>query len=94
MWPAKTQISLYIHPVWQGFSFIPLWIGWRLYKAHAISKDWSEWVDAQADRVIASRTIAGFTEPWNIGHNDLDIVSGHSLGHMEVISQVWHLSNK
>ena len=21
--PAKTQISLYIHPVWQGFSFIP-----------------------------------------------------------------------
>ena len=24
----------------------------------------------------------------NIGHNDLDIVSGHSLGHMEVISQV------
>ena len=34
------------------------------------------------------------TEPWNIGHNDLDIVSGHSLGHMELISQVWHLSNK
>ena len=34
------------------------------------------------------------TEAWNIGHNDLDIVSGHSLGHMELISQVWHLSNK
>ena len=25
VWPAKTQISLYIHPVWQGFSFIPFW---------------------------------------------------------------------
>ena len=28
MWPAKTQIGLYIHPVWQGFSFISLWISW------------------------------------------------------------------
>ena len=26
VWPAKTQISLYTHPVWQGFLFIPLWI--------------------------------------------------------------------
>ena len=24
--PAKTPISLYIHPVWQGFSIIPLCI--------------------------------------------------------------------
>ena len=39
VWPAKTQISLYIHPVWQGFSFIPLWIAWRLLRTHAISKD-------------------------------------------------------
>ena len=30
VWPAKTQISLYIHLVWQGFSFIPLWIAGRL----------------------------------------------------------------
>ena len=28
--PPKTQISLYIHLVWQGFSFIYLWITWRL----------------------------------------------------------------
>ena len=28
--PAKTQISLYIHPVWQEFSFISLWIARRL----------------------------------------------------------------
>ena len=38
VWPAKTQISLDIHPVWQGFSFIPLWEAvegtcdqWRLW---------------------------------------------------------------
>ena len=31
--PAKTQINLYIYPVWKGFSFIPLWIAWRLWKA-------------------------------------------------------------
>ena len=29
VWPTKTQISLYIHPVWQGFSFIPRWIAGR-----------------------------------------------------------------
>ena len=39
MWPAKTQISLYIHTVWQGFLFIPLWIAHRLEKAHVISED-------------------------------------------------------
>ena len=39
VWSAKTQISLYIYPVWQGFSFITLWIAWRLLKAHSISED-------------------------------------------------------
>ena len=29
MWPTKTQISLYIHPIWQGFPFIPLWMVYR-----------------------------------------------------------------
>ena len=24
VWPAKTQIGMYIHPVWQWFSFIPI----------------------------------------------------------------------
>ena len=47
--PAMSQISLYIHPVWQGFLLIPLWIAWRLQKAHAISEDWSDCVDGQAD---------------------------------------------
>ena len=39
VWPAKTQISLYILLVWLVFSFIPLWIARRLLKAHAISED-------------------------------------------------------
>ena len=26
VWPANIRISLYIHPAWQGFSFIRLWI--------------------------------------------------------------------
>ena len=30
VWAAKTQISLYINPVWQGFSFILFGIAWRL----------------------------------------------------------------
>ena len=33
VWPAKTQISRYIHPVWQGFSFIPVWIA-RRHRMH------------------------------------------------------------
>ena len=49
MWQVKTRISLYIHPVWQGFSFIPLWIARGLLMACVISKDWSDCVDAQAD---------------------------------------------
>ena len=49
VWSAKTQISQYIHSVWQGFSFIPLLIAWKLLKAHALSKDWSDCKDAQAD---------------------------------------------
>ena len=43
---------------------------------------------------IVIKIKGNITEAWNTGHNDLDIVSGHKLGHMELISQVWHLSNK
>ena len=32
-------VFVMIHPVWQGFSFIPLWIARRLQKVHAISVD-------------------------------------------------------
>ena len=37
--PAKTKITLYIYPVWQGISFIPLWKARKLYYTHAISED-------------------------------------------------------
>ena len=30
VWPAKTQISLYVHPLWQRLTFIRLWIARRL----------------------------------------------------------------
>ena len=49
--PAKTQISLGIHPVWSESSLSsqrnigPLL--WTTYWAH--SEDWSDWVNAQAD---------------------------------------------
>ena len=39
VWPANTQISLYIQPVWQGFLFILLWINRRLKKVHAVSEN-------------------------------------------------------
>ena len=60
-WPTKTQINLYIHPVWQGFSFNPLWIVRRLKKAHAVSAD----SDQTADR---TNLIVGFVVPkrWTI----------------------------
>ena len=52
MWPvcpAKTQISLGIRPVWSESSLS----AWRklgsLATLWAHSKDWSDWVDAQAD---------------------------------------------
>ena len=48
VWPEKTQISLYIHQVWQGFSFIPLWIALRLRKAHAISEDSDQTADRES----------------------------------------------
>ena len=36
---TKSQISLYINHVWQGFLFIPLWIAQSPFKARAISED-------------------------------------------------------
>ena len=65
--PAKTQISLYIHPVWQGFSFTPLRIVQRLYKANAISKDSDQivWM-CRLILVFAGHTslIVGFVVHW------------------------------
>ena len=46
--PARTQISLGIHPVWSECSLS----AWRklgsLFTHWAHSEDWSDWVDAQA----------------------------------------------
>ena len=66
VWPAKTQLSLYVYSEWQGFSFIPLWIAWRLYKAHAISEDWSDCGCAGWFWVFAGRRslIVGFVVRW------------------------------
>ena len=66
VWPAKTQISLYSHPVWQGFRFILLWTARRL-----LNHKWSAKTDqtVQMGRLIwvfAGRTwhFAGFIMGW------------------------------
>ena len=47
--PAKTQISLGIHPVWSESS-LSEWRKLGSLAAHwAHSEDWSDWADAQAD---------------------------------------------
>ena len=43
--PAKTQISLAIHPVWPE----PSLSTWKTYLLSAQWRLWSDWVDAQAD---------------------------------------------
>ena len=65
--PAKTQVSLHIHPAWQRLLFIPLWTTWRLKKAHAISGDSDQ--PARMRRLIwvfAGRTsiVVGFVVRW------------------------------
>ena len=59
MWPIKTQISLYIHSVWQGFSFIssldsPEAVEGTCYQQRL----WSYCADAQAD--LESSLVAQF----------------------------------
>ena len=58
--PSNTQISLYIHPVWQRFTFIPLWIAWRLKKAHAISEDTDQTTHGWLESSLFARLIVGF----------------------------------
>ena len=48
VWPAKTQNSLYIHQVWQGFSSIPLWMK-AVWGTCYQRRLWSDSADAQAD---------------------------------------------
>ena len=52
MRPAKTQISLGIHPVWSDSSLSASWVAKDLMILHADSEDWSDWADAQADLSI------------------------------------------
>ena len=47
--PAKTQISLGIHPVWSDPSLCARWVAKDPISLHADSEDWSDWADAQAD---------------------------------------------
>ena len=69
MWPAKTQISLYIHSVWKGFSLVSLWIAKRLLKVQAISEDTDQtarmrrlvWVFAGGTSVIVCFVVLRLT---------------------------------
>ena len=47
--PAKTRISLGIHPVWSESSLCAQWVAKDPRFSHADSEDWSDWVDIQAD---------------------------------------------
>ena len=47
--PAKTQISLGMHPVWSESSLCAQWVAMGPSFLHVDSEDWSEWADAQAD---------------------------------------------
>ena len=47
--PAKTQISLGIRPVWSEPLLCAQWVAKDPSFHHVVSKDWSDWADAQAD---------------------------------------------
>ena len=47
--PAKTQISMGIHPVWSESSLCTQWVAKDSSFLHADSEDWSDWADAQPD---------------------------------------------
>ena len=49
VYPAKTQMSLSICPVWSEFSLWDQWVAKDPSFLHADSEDWSDWADAQAD---------------------------------------------
>ena len=64
--PAKTQISLVIHPVWSVFAF-RLKKAWGLsYQLSAQRRLCSDWVDAQADLSLrwAHSHFIGFVMSW------------------------------
>ena len=65
--PAKTQISLDVHPVWSVFA-VHMKKCWVLATHKAHSENWSDWVDAQADLSLHWCTghFVGFVMQWLI----------------------------
>ena len=60
--PAKTQVSLGIHPVWSESSLYAQWVAKGPRFLHADSEDWSDWAHAQADLSLrwAHTPLVGF----------------------------------
>ena len=51
--PAKTQISLGIHPVWSESSLWAQWVAKNLSFLHADKRRfWSDWADVQSDQSL------------------------------------------
>ena len=72
VYPAKTQISLGIHPVWSESSLCAQWVAKDPKFLHADSKseDWSDLADAQADLSLhwAHSHFVGFVMRWLISY--------------------------
>ena len=69
--PAKTQISLGIHPVWSVFA-VRMNKAWFLsYPVSTQRRLWSDWADAQADLSLrwANSHFVGFVMRWLISQN-------------------------
>ena len=66
--PAKTQITLGIHPVWSESSLCTQWVAKDPSFFHADSEDWSDWDDAQADLSLrwVHTHFVGFVMMWLI----------------------------
>ena len=71
VWPAKTQISLGIHPVWSVFAEC-MKKPWVLsYPLSAQQRHWSDWVDAgRAVHIVGFfMTWLNYKLYWSIAHN-------------------------
>ena len=76
VWPVKTQISLYIYLVWQGF--IPIWTA-RGCRMKAFREDWSDCMMHRLIWVFTGRTslIVGLSCAGSFFHEN--IYCGYSL---------------
>ena len=66
--PAKTQISLGIHPVWSESLLCTQWVAKDPSFLQTESEDWSDWADAKVDlsRRWAHSHFVGFVMSWLI----------------------------